>query len=263
MNTTTDLPLIQNKYRVLHKIGSGSYSSVYKAIHVEKQYHVAIKFDHDEISKLLLENEIQIYLELLKHKINNICNIKSFGVYNSYNYIVMELLSQNLNDYFLERNENIDIEVAKNIFVKVCNIVKTMHVKGIYHRDIKPENFLMEKKGNVFIIDLGLSTHSTNIKKSKSIIGSTLFCSFNVHKTEYIYSEYDDMISVYYMFFYLLSNGILPWMNLHLTNKDVKNNVIYNLKKYTNYQLYYENNELLTPFISSYLNYVYNKVIKI
>lgn len=263
MNETTEPLLIQNKYKLLHKIGSGSYSSVYKAIHIEKQYHVAIKFDHDEISKLLLENEIQIYLSLLKHKINNICNIKSFGVFNSYNYIVMELLSQNLNEYFLEKHDNIDMEVAKNIFIKVCNIVQTMHAKGIYHRDIKPENFLLDKKGNVFIIDLGLSTHITNIKKSKSIIGSNLFCSFNVHKSEYVYSEDDDMISVYYMFFYLLSNGNLPWINLHMTNQNVKNTVIYNLKKYTNYQLYYENNELLAPFISSYLNYFYNKKLKI
>jgi casein kinase 1 epsilon len=258
-----DQPLIQNKYKIIGKIGNGSYSNVYKAVHIEKQYYVAIKFDHDKVSKILLENEINIYLSLLKHKISNICNIKSFGIFNSHNYIVMELLAKSLNEYFLCDSFVADVDIIKNIFLKVCNVIRKMHEKGIYHRDIKPENFLLDKKGDVFIIDLGLSTYQKSIKPSKSIIGSNLFCSYNVHKPEYSYTEDDDIISIYYMFFYLLSNGDLPWGNLYITKKEVKNNMIYNLKKYTNFQDYYSNNATLKPFIYSYLNYIYNKTIKI
>ena len=58
--------LIQNKYELIEQIGSGSFSNVYKAKHHLKDTLVAIKFDHDENSKILIQNEINVYLSLLK-----------------------------------------------------------------------------------------------------------------------------------------------------------------------------------------------------
>jgi serine/threonine protein kinase len=255
--------LIQNKYKIIDKIGKGSYSKVYKAIHLEKKYYVAIKFDYDAISKKLLENEIQIYLILLKYKIQNICNIKSFGIYNSYNYIVMELLPINLYEFFIENKKTRDMQHIKYIFLKTCNIIQSMHKIGIYHRDIKPENFMINNKYDVFSIDLGLSIYKGIIKKSNSLIGSPLLCSYNIHKKEYIYNEMDDIISIYYMFFYLLSDENLPWLNVCIDKKNIKNKVMYNLKKYTNFNLYYNKNELIQPFIASYYNYIKSKNINI
>ena len=91
--------LIQNKYKVLNEIGSGSYSKVYKAVHVLKDNYVAIKFDHNEISKKLIENEINIYLKLLKYGKQSIVNIKTFGIYKQYTYIIMEWLPYTFDEY--------------------------------------------------------------------------------------------------------------------------------------------------------------------
>ena len=43
--------LIENKYKIINIISSGSYSNVFKAEHVKKNVFVAIKFDYDELSK--------------------------------------------------------------------------------------------------------------------------------------------------------------------------------------------------------------------
>ena len=247
--------LIQNKYKLIEKIGSGTYSNIYKAIHIYKNTYVAIKFDYDEISKKLIENEISNYLYLYKNKSNNIVNIKTFGVINKYNYIIMDLLEYNLQEYF--DNSSLSTENINNLFNYVMNLVKKLHENNILHRDIKPENFVLNKSKKVHIIDLGLSINIKNNKNSSSIIGSILFSSYNVHKENYLYSIKDDLISVCYMFMYLVSKK-LPWENIIVENNKIKNNIIYNIKKYTNYNKYYINNEELKYIISIYNNLIYN-----
>ena len=96
--------LLSNKYKLLNVITKGTYSTLYKGIHVDKNIEVAIKIESDEICKKLLDHEINMYLYLKKsNKSNkNICeyinlpDIKCIGTYDNYSYIVMELLDINL-----------------------------------------------------------------------------------------------------------------------------------------------------------------------
>ena len=64
-----------------------------------------------------------------------------------------------------------------NVFILINN----MHKTGLVHRDIKPENFLFNKKKELCIIDLGLSASIYDIKSSQKIIGTPLYCSYNIH----------------------------------------------------------------------------------
>ena len=249
--------LIQNKYKIVGKVGSGAYSNVYKAINVNKKNIVAIKFETDYISKKLIENEISLYIELQKHKMGNICNIKSYGFYNDRKYIVMDFLPQNLEEYINEKKKQglTKLEMVE-LFKKVYNIIKKLHAKDIVHRDIKPENFLVNEKGEVYIIDMGLSTEVNYNKTIKGVVGNNLFCSFNCHNEEYIYYKNDDIISIYYMFFYLLSSKDLPWKKITIDKQNKKNYVLYLIKKHTNYIKYYHDNTILKPIIESYIRYI-------
>ena len=96
--------LLSNKYKLLDVITKGTYSTLYKGIHVDKNTEVAIKIESDEICKKLLDHEINMYLYLKKTNKNiyeniNLPDIKCIGTYDNYSYIVMELLDINLKTY--------------------------------------------------------------------------------------------------------------------------------------------------------------------
>ena len=108
----------------------------------------------------------------------------------------------------------------------VFDIMIPFHERMLVHRDIKPENFIFDKKWNLYIIDLGLSTFVSN-RKMYTFIGNNLYASYNCHKSEYIYTQNDDLISIVYMLLHLYTK-ILPW--------DIKNE---NKKSKSNYDNYF------------------------
>ena len=247
--------ILQNKYILLNQIGSGAYSKVYKGQHIDKKHYVAIKFDYDDTSKKLIENEICIYLKLLKYKDEHIVNIKSFGIIDKYNYIITEWVPYSFEEYIKKNMNHIDIN---KLFNNLFQIIETLHKRNFIHRDIKPDNFLMNQENKIYIIDLGLSTEYSEKNILKNRIGSYLFCSFNVHGENYTYQKKDDIISLFYMFFYLFTNGDLPWNHICMNYTHKKNKVFSLLKKYTNYYEYYKPYPQLSCIIKSYYHYIKN-----
>jgi len=242
--------VLSQKYKIIRLINGGTFCKLYEGIHLIKNTSVAIKAESSEIGKKILDNEINMYLYLNKHKIN-IPRIKYIGIYNKYKYIVMDLFDINLKDYCLkneiimkpiininnENNENMNIDIYNklpidfsSIVYDIYYIVESFHKRLLVHRDIKPENFIFDKKGNLYIIDLGLSSFESN-RVLKSFIGNKLYSSYNCHLKEYIYTKNDDLISVSYMLLHLYT-GILPW-NESSTD-------IYKLKKETNFIDFYK-----------------------
>lgn len=215
--------LLSNKYKILNVITQGTYSTLYKGIHVDKNSEVAIKIECEEISKKLLDHEINMYLYLKKSNTNkieyiNLPDIKCIGTFNNYSYIVMELLDINLKKY---TEKKVTKQKFLIIIEQIFKLIKFFHMRELVHRDIKPENFVFNKKEQLCIIDLGLSTfYSNNIVKK--FIGNKRYSSYTCHNDEYIYRKEDDIISIVYMLLDLYTN-ILPWDNSFVNYKIKKN----------------------------------------
>jgi len=256
--------MIQNKYTLGQLIGNGTYSNVYEGFHVEKETKVAIKFDikDNDLSTHLMNHEIQMYLYMKKYNISHTITIKSFGIYEERQYLIMDYLPYSLPQYihYLTNQTNqkkgkIKIHV---LFTQIKQLLHLFHNGKLIHRDIKPDNIMISSKGTPYFIDLGLSTsyHGTTKVLSKHI-GSLLYSSYNTHKECYHYHPHDDMISFFYVVFDLFTNGDLPWKNIHMSDTKRKHRVLYTLKKYTDFHSYYQHyeDEYLSQWIQLYQEY--------
>jgi serine/threonine protein kinase len=222
--------LLSNKYKILNVITKGTYSTLYKGIHVDKNTEVAIKIESDEICKKLLDHEINMYLYLKKTNKNiyeniNLPDIKCIGTYDNYSYIVMELLDINLKTYI---NKGVTKQKFLRIIEQIFILIKHFHMRGLVHRDIKPENFVFNKKDQLCIIDLGISTFYSDLI-IKKFIGNKRYASYTCHNDEYIYKKEDDVISIIYMLLDLYTK-MLPWDNVFVS---------YNIKRNADFKHFY------------------------
>jgi serine/threonine protein kinase len=254
--------LIQNKYRLLKKIGEGNYSRVYYGHHVTKDQYVAIKIDKEcEISKKLLKHEIDVYLHLMKHKMTNISSFKSFGIYGQSQYIIMQYLNMDLKTYVEKNRDFITMDTVNNLMMQCFRLLKHMHKTGLVHRDIKPENFMFDKNKNLCIIDFGLSSTFDEEALLSKCIGTPFYSSYKTHKNSYSYRKEDDFISVYYVFFHLFGKK-LPWENLCIDRHESKNIIYYHIKKHTDFMKFYKDNEICLNIVKSYNFFKYYNEFK-
>lgn len=247
--------LIQGKYRVTRLLGQGSYSRVYEAVYDAKGTKVAIKFNlsQNEISTRLIEHEIEMYLLLKKRKAQNVISIKSFGICDSRHYLIMDLLPFTVVSY-IQQYGNID-----SICKQMHNIIQKLHEVNVMHRDIKPDNFMVSSQGNVYLIDMGLSSiyDRLDTRKLKRVIGSNMYCSFECLQGSYIYRPRCDIVSLFYVIFDLIAPGSLPWNHVCVRNKEVKREILHLLKHHTDYEGYYTHfhDPLLAQWVQKYILY--------
>jgi casein kinase I family protein HRR25 len=218
------MDLINKKYRIIEKIGEGSFGLIYKGENIRTRELVAIKVEPIEKDMKLLKNESVIYQYL--NNVEGVPFVKWFGKDEKNYYMVINLLGESLQS--IKNNSTFSLTSVLQIGIQVILLLKTIHEKGLVHRDIKPDNFLLglnSQRKRIYIIDFGLcKSYITNdehnpIKKTNNLIGSLTYASINTHNCIEL-SRRDDMESLGYMlvFFYL---GTLPWQEFTSENIDM------------------------------------------
>lgn len=261
---------IINNYKLIKKIGKGSYGEVWKARHIYRQKDVAIKVETKG-----KKNTLKIEIMLLRY-LSNIAEIpyvKFYGESDTFTYIILELLGSSISDYYFNLGEK-NINELKWIGLKMLSSIHDIHHYGIIHRDIKPDNFLLTTNNkNVKIIDFGLAKHYIDCDgkhkecvKHNNIIGTPRYISLYVHEKNSP-SRRDDLISFVYVLLFLMNYSV-PWQYVKGDSREEKINNVYIVKKgLTNNQLCsninYENlsideNLKIREKMEEILNYVYS-----
>jgi serine/threonine protein kinase len=229
------MELINKKYIVLDKIGSGCFGSIYKGQNIRTKEYVAIKVESIQDDLKLLKNESNIYQYL--NGCEGIPHVKWFGKDDNNYYMVINLLGSSLQD-LMNKNGRFSLILILKLGIKIIGIIKTIHEKCLVHRDIKPDNFLFglnQVSNQIYLIDFGFCKSYINngehnkIKQISNMIGSKNYASINSHKC-YDLSRRDDLESLCYMLIYFY-NGVLPWNNVYdndtiirLKNDEILNN---------------------------------------
>ena len=217
--------LIFDRYKLLERLGSGSFGSIYKAEYQNKFF--AIKLEDKERGQNLLENEAYIMSYL---RGPGIPMVKSFGCSSKHNILVMELMGKSLEDIFESFVvKKMSIRCVCNIGYQMIEILEYIHDKHIIHRDIKPDNFVVglgNLKKYIYLLDFGLSKKfrsSRTLKhyqlvKNKNLTGTARYASINA-LNGMTQSRRDDLEAVGYVLMYFL-RGRLPWQGIPVKNKE-------------------------------------------
>tara|TARA_B100000214_G_C23942582_1_gene616427 strand:+ start:263 stop:1045 length:783 start_codon:yes stop_codon:yes gene_type:complete len=237
--------MLNNKYYIITTLNSGSFGKIYKA-HYNNQLY-AIKESNNNLN---IKHESFIYKEL-KH-INNIPKLFEYFVLEKKSYMVINYYEETLVDYknrmFNSMNFINNLDTKFNI---ILYTLKDIHSCGFLHRDIKPSNICLNKYGEPYIIDFGLSKqyivdNNHNIEKSiTSIIGSHAFVSANILNLIEP-SRRDDIYSLIFVYIYMLvqedkisdifqNRFELTNLEKKLTTTTINSNGVVNIIKILNY----------------------------
>jgi serine/threonine protein kinase len=217
--------LINNKYKILEKIGEGSFGLIYKGENTRTRELVAIKVEPISSNFKLLKNESKIYQYLINNE--GFPNVKWFGKDKCNYYMVINLLGESLQSLIIKK-QCFSLKLVLQIGIQVINLLKVLHNNGFVHRDIKPDNFLLglnSKNKQIHIIDFGFcksylvnNKHIDSSQNSHNIIGTPNFISINAHNFNEL-SRRDDLESLGYMLLYFYNGGKLNWSEV--TNNEM------------------------------------------
>ena len=175
--------VINNKYKIIEKIGAGGTSVVYKAERLEDGKLVAIKVLRDELSDNAQQIERFLRESRTLHNLSheNIVNILDVGqMEDGKDYIAMEYVDgMTLKEYILKKRR-LDFDETVEAAVHICDALEHAHENGIIHRDIKPQNILLDKSGRLMVADFGtarLLNQNTLTMGGRDVIGSVHYIS--------------------------------------------------------------------------------------
>lgn len=177
------------KYKLLERLGAGGMSAVYLAQHTMMHRLHAIKvLPKDRV-------EDSSYLARFKREAKAAASLDHPNIVRAYDidnerdqyYLVMEYVKgrdllevvRDLNS----RGELLDAALAANYTAQAAYGLQHAHESGLVHRDIKPANLLVDSRGVVKILDMGLAlfssdeTASLTITHNENVLGTADYLS--------------------------------------------------------------------------------------
>lgn len=184
------------KYKLLRHIGSGGMSAVYLAEHTMLKRERAIKVlpkkrvnDSSYLARFHLEAQATASLD---HP--NI--VRAYDVDNDgdQHYLVMEYIEGKDLQTIVKQEGPLPLELACNYVAQAAEGFTYAHENNLIHRDVKPANLLVDLKGVVKILDLGLALYSDEdlasltVAHNENVLGTADYLSpeqaVNSHKVD-------------------------------------------------------------------------------
>jgi serine/threonine protein kinase/Tfp pilus assembly protein PilF len=169
------------RYQVLEELGKGGMGKVYKVEDNEIKENVALKLLNPEVAsdeKTIerFRNELK-FARKITHK--NVCRMYHLSKEEDSYYITMEFVSGEDLKSLIKRIGQFTPGKAVSIAKQVGEGLSEAHNLGVVHRDLKPQNIMIDKEGNVRIMDFGIarSVEAQGVTQAGTIVGTPDYMS--------------------------------------------------------------------------------------
>ena len=159
------------KYKILKKLGSGGFGTVYLAEDTFLKTLRALKTPHgiaSQSEKMLQESILQS--KLLDHP--NIVKLLTVDIIDRTLIMVMEYINGTDLEKLIDEQDHLKINIALKYFKQILSALNFAHKYKVIHRDIRPSNILINENDDIKITDFGTSKLLNEKQYATTKIGS-------------------------------------------------------------------------------------------
>ncbi len=172
--------VIDGRYEVLSRIGTGGMADVYLARDQLLGRQVAVKLLHHRFA------EDQEFVERFRREASsaaglshpNVVAIFDRGEWDGTYYIAMEYLPGRSLKAVVREQGPLEPVVAIDIVIQILQAARFAHRRGVIHRDLKPHNVILDEEGRAKVTDFGIArAGASDMTLTGSIMGTAQYLS--------------------------------------------------------------------------------------
>ena len=199
--------IVDGRYRVLDRVGSGGMADVYCAEDLQLGRNVALKIMHSRFA------EDPEFVERFRREARaaaglnhqNVVSVYDRGEWDGTYYIAMEFLDGRTLKALIQQEAPLDPGRAIDLTVQVLRAARFAHRRGIIHRDLKPHNVIVDDEGRAKVTDFGIArAGASDMTQTGSIMGTAQYLSPE-QAQGFAVSEPSDLYSVGIILYELLT----------------------------------------------------------
>jgi serine/threonine protein kinase/beta-lactam-binding protein with PASTA domain len=204
--------VIDGRYKVISRVGSGGMADVYLAEDQLLGRQVAVKLLHHHFA------EDQEFVERFKREASsaaglshqNIVGIFDRGEWEGTYYIAMEYVAGRSLKTLVREQGPLDPAQAIDIVIQILRAARFAHRRGVIHRDLKPHNVIIDEEGRARVTDFGIArAGASDMTLTGSIMGTAQYLSPE-QAQGHVVSGSSDLYSVGVILYELLT-GVVPF----------------------------------------------------
>jgi beta-lactam-binding protein with PASTA domain/tRNA A-37 threonylcarbamoyl transferase component Bud32 len=202
--------VVDGRYRVLHRLGSGGMAEVYCAQDLQLGRKVALKIlyrrfaeDGEFVERFRREASSAAGLQ---HQ--HVVAVYDRGEYDGTYYIAMEYLEGRSLKTIVQQEAPLDPDRAIDLTIQVLRAARFAHRRGIIHRDLKPHNVIVDADGRAKVTDFGIArAGASDMTQTGSIMGTAQYLSPEQAQGHSV-SAASDIYSIGIMLYELLTGRV-------------------------------------------------------
>ncbi|XP_050069170.1 serine/threonine-protein kinase ULK3 [Anopheles maculipalpis] len=166
-------------YKLLERIGSGTYAIVHRAMHKTTQEILAVKvIPMSKVSNSFVDNIISEISLLKKLKHRHIVEMRDFLWDDENIYILMEYCNAGNLSSYIKQNRTLDEGTCRQFLQQLALALRYMRQNDVSHLDLKPANLLLMKHSGIYILkvgDFGFAQRLKPYQENTAVKGSPLY----------------------------------------------------------------------------------------